>query len=98
MSTKTEETKIVESFDKRWPIIVTELGDDHPYLKLRDIRTWLTQALATYKASILAECVKCVPELEVPKGHEDQAELGRIVGINDCRTQTLQAIRNLTPL
>lgn len=48
----------------------------------------------TYLAALEA-VEEGVPELEVPKGHEDQAELGRIIGINDVRVKLKAHIAQL---
>ncbi len=93
MSIKTEEAKIVEAAMKRFEN--ESLQFPHEFVK-----TVLTQALATYKASILSECEKCVPE-EVPKfavNDDDEAKTIQAdfaEGFRRCRTQTLQAINSL---
>ena len=49
--------EMVEEFDKRWPIIETEIGDDHPYLNLRDLRSYYVKSLTQAHQAGIDEAV-----------------------------------------
>lgn len=94
---KTEEAKIVELTEQIVILYANHSGreSDNRGQFRKEVEEKLTQALATYKASILSECEKCVPEQELlPTQCSDTTfAFGR--GHNSCRTQTLQAINSL---
>lgn len=91
MTTKTEEAKIVEAVVPT--IEQLQLGE----VTFETAMAKIEEALATYKASILSECEKCVPPpIDTRILHECQCGNPIVcTGHNDCRTQTLQAINSL---
>lgn len=55
--------EMVEEFDKRWPIIETEIGDDHPYLNLRDLRSYYVKSLTQAHQAGIDEAVEKIEAL-----------------------------------
>ena len=94
MSIKTEEAKIVEQLE-------TLEGNDYQTDYYPVSKDWLTQALATYKASILSECEKAINSAEVKGNRVGAFALGDKVLefanelLTEFKTQTLQAITSL---
>ncbi len=102
MSSKTEEAKIVDDLVQAMYAFNLNISSTEQTQFLAEMEGKLTQALATYKASVISECEKCVPA-ETDKDYWNNKEgfwvdccgEGEASGWNDCRTQTLQAINSL---
>ena len=43
MNTPTK--KVLQEFDKKFPFVETELGEDHPNIKISDIRRFLEKKI-----------------------------------------------------
>lgn len=108
MSIKTEEAKIVEELAHNIHGCFASAYAINEKVNPEWLKNTLTQALATYKVSILAECEKCVPEeIDVVEHTKQMCMSGntnksnrrmarnRDFGFNKCRTQTLRAINSL---
>ena len=67
--------EMVEEFDKRWPIIETEIGDDHPYLNLRDLRSYYVKSLTQAHQAGIDEVVESA---------RDRIEQAHMAGYHSC--------------
>ena len=90
--------EMVEEFDKRWPIIETEIGDDHPYLNLRDLRSYyvksLTQAHQAGKREGRDDAVEIVDKKLVALSWSEENETSDAIRIISEIRNTIKALQD----